>query len=251
MENNFVYAILSYNRSERQLTVNYLQKIGIKKEQIFVFVQTEEDKKKYEEIIGNFAQIILKEASRGVEARNNILNELIDKTNVMMLDDDISAIGQLNGSNEIVKIEDGETLNKTFGTFFELCEKSKVKMFGIYPVFNDFYMERSISTKAPINTVFGILKGFKERFNEEYDTKEDAEICARILRTGRSIFRFNSLAVEADHRKTKNGYIDDWHQEENVRCVKRITREYPTVYKEQKGKPWEVRCIIKDKKIKF
>lgn len=243
----FVYAIPSYKRAERQLTVNYLGKAGVKKQQIKVFVQTKEDEEAYAKTIGSEAEIIYKKAERCVEARNNILNELIDKTNVVMLDDDISALGIMN-DEKIQKIESGETLNELFQKMFEFCKKGKVFIFGVYPVYNAFFMSQTISTKAPINTVFGFTKGFKGRFDESYDTKEDAAFCAKILSIGRSILRFNFMAVDADHRKTKSGYIDEWHQEENIRCVKHLVSEFPNIYAIQKNKPWEVRTIIKDQK---
>lgn len=246
----FLYTIPSYNRANRQITVHYLNEIGINKERIYVFVQTEEDKRKYEEIIGTKATLILRKASRGVEARNNILNALSNSYNLMMFDDDIRAIGELKGG-KIEKIADGQRMDALFSKCFNMCNKTKTDIFGIYPVYNEFFMEGTISTKSPINTVFGFAKGFKERYNENYDTKEDAEMCARILFKGKNILRFNFLAVDADHRKTKDGYIDDWHQEENIRCVKRLLVDYPTIYEAQKNKPWEVRSIIKDKKIKL
>ena len=250
MQNDFLYVIPSYNRANKQVTVNYLNGIGVPKERIYVFVQTKEDKQVYNETIGEKAIIVYKNATRGVEARNNILNTLVDKYDLLMLDDDIKAIGEYNGE-KIDKITDAKVMDETFAKCFRVCNKANIKIFGIYPIYNYFFLEKTISTKSPINTVFGFAKGFTGRYNENYDTKEDAEICAKILSMNRNIFRFNYLAVDADHRKTKDGYIDDWHQEENVRCVKKLLQDYPNIYKEQKNKPWEVRTIIKDKKIKL
>ena len=247
-KSNFIYVIPSYNRVNKQITVNYLNEIGIPKDRIYVFVQTKEDEQAYLDKIGDKANIIFKTASRGVEARNNILNTLVEENNLLMLDDDIRAIGEFNG-DKIEKIVSSQKMDEVFSKCFEICEKSNIKIFGIYPIYNYFFLERTISTKCTVNTVFGYVKGFKGRYNENYDTKEDAEICARMLSMNRSIFRFNFLAVDADHRKTKDGYIDDWHQEENIRCVKKLLKDFPKIFKEQKNKPWEVRNILKDKKI--
>lgn len=250
MRNDFVYAIPSYNRADKQTTVNYLNTIGVKKEKIYVFVQTRKDEKEYKEKIGDMANIVMREANRGVEARNNILNELCGENNVVMLDDDVRAIGELH-EREIKKIITAKRMEHVLLKCFEMCEKTNVRMFGIYPVYNAFFMEKTISTKAPINTVFGIVAGSKIKYDESYDTKEDAALCAKLLSFGASILRFNFLAVDADHRKTKDGYIDDWHQEENIRCVKKLLMEFPTIYKAQKNKPWEVRTTIKDKKVQI
>ncbi len=247
-ENQFIYAIPSYNRAGKQKTVELLAGIGIKKERIFVFVQTAEDKEAYTKAIGDKAKIILKPAKRGVEARNNILNELAEQHNILMLDDDIKAIGVLKGE-EIRAIDSAREMDGTFEKCFGTCKKAGASVFGIYPVYNAFFLSRTISTLSPINTVFGFAKGFKLRYNEDYDTKEDAELCARLLSFRKRILRFNFIAVDADHRKTKDGYIDDWHQEENIRCVRKLVFEYPEIYKPQKDKPWEVRSLVKDSKI--
>ena len=247
-ENKFVFTIPSYNRANKQVTVNYLHEIGIPKERIFVFVQTEKDKMDYEKNIGEKTNIVYRKADRVAEARNNILDEMSKCNDFIMLDDDIKCIGKLV-AGKLEKINSAQSLDDIFSKCFNLCKKTTAVIFGVYPVYNDFYMEKSISTKTPINTVFGFPKGFSGRYNTNYDTKEDAELCARILANGKKILRFNFLAVEADHRKDKNGYIDAWHQEENIRCVKKLILDFPTIYKTQKNKPWEVRTIVKDSKI--
>ena len=247
-EDDFVYAIPSYNRVDRQTTVNYLNRIGIPRERIYIFVQTENDEKLYKKTVGEKANVIYQYAERGVEARNNILSALVHDFNVLMLDDDVRAVGEL-ANGKIVKIEGAQRMNGLFSTCFNLCRRRGAAFFGIYPVYNAFFMEKSVSTKAPINTVFGFPKGFNGEYDEAYDTKEDAALCAKVLSDGQEILRFNGLAVDADHRKNKNGYIDPWHQEENIRCVQKLLKEFPNVYKSQTNKPWEVRSIVKDKKI--
>ena len=196
----------------------------------------------------NRCNVIYAPAQGIAKARNNILNVLSKQHNVLMLDDDIRAIGKLKGKC-IKTIGSAQEMDALFSKCFEMCAKTGISIFGVYPVYNAFFMEKSVSTLSPINTLFGFTKGFELRFDEDYDTKEDAELCAKILSYGKRILRFNFLTVDADHRKTKNGYIDDWHQEENVRCVKKLVSNYPKIYKPQKDKPWEVRSLIKDDKI--
>lgn len=246
-KNEFVYAIPSYKRANKQITVDYLNKSGVPKEKIYVFVQTEADKEEYENSIGTKAEIVMRAADGVARARNNVLNTLVESNNVVMLDDDIKSIGKL-ADGKIKRFESSLEFEQAFLKCFEMCGRGWAQIFGVYPVYNAYFMEQSISMRTPINTVFGFLKGFKYRYDESYDTKEDAALCAKLLASGRQILRFNYLTVDADHRKTKDGYIDSWHQEENLRCVRRLISEFPTVYKMQTNKPWEVRSIIKDKK---
>lgn len=245
----FVMAIPSYKRAGSQRTLDYLSEIGIPKERIYIFVQTREDYTDYKKYT-NKCNIIYAEANGIAKARNNILNELISENDVVMLDDDIRRIGRLDGE-ELKTIETAEEFDTIFEKCFTQIKRNKVKVFGVYPVYNAFFMSRTISTRVAVNTVFGFVKGFGLRYNENYDTKEDAALCGQILSLKGRIFRYNFLAVDADHRKTKNGYIDDWHQEENVRCVRQLCANYPEIYAKQSGKPWEVRIILKDKKIEL
>lgn len=242
-----MYAIPSYKRVEKQATVDYLSKCGIQKERIQVFTQTEEEYRKYKDKVKN-ATIVYAPAKRGVEARNNILNALTEEHDIIMLDDDIKKIGKLCEAG-LKTIETAKELDTTFEKCFLYAKKHRTKIFGIYPVYNAFFMSKTISTQVAVNTVFGFAKGFGFRYDENYDTKEDAALCGKILSLHGRVFRFNFLAVDADHRKNKNGYIDDWHQEENIRCVKQLCFNYPQIFAPQSKSPWEVRVLLKDKKI--
>lgn len=241
---NYIYTIPSYKRAQKQVTLEYLAGIGVPKEKIWVFVQTEDDFREYQRHAKR-AQIVLRTATRGVEARNNILNTLSESNNIMMLDDDVKQFYALRGAR-LAGIKKREELASIFNACFEQTELLGATIFGVYPIANAFFMSHDISTKVSINTVFGFKKGFKHRFDEAFDTKEDAELCGRMLWHKLRVVRFNGLAVTADHRKDKNGYFDKWHHDENVRSVKQLCAKYPGIFAEQKGKPWEVRVKIKD-----
>lgn len=210
-------------------------------------MQTKEDREAYRKYEDK-CNVVFAEADGVAVARNNILNGLVDKYDVIMLDDDVRRIGRLVGK-DIRPVETAAELDAIFAKCFNQAQKAGTKMFGVYPVYNAFFMSKTISTRVAVNTVFGFAKGFGFRFDENYDTKEDAALCGQVLSLRGKILRFNFLAVDADHRKTKNGYIDDWHQEENIRCVKQLCFSYPQIYAPQSEKPWEVRLLIKDVKI--
>lgn len=242
----YVYAIPSYKRAQRQTTLEYLSSIGVPKELIWIFVQTDEDLREYQRH-SDRANIVLMEASGIARARNNILNRLKDK-NLLMMDDDVKRISFLKGG-ALVGIERRIDMAFAFNRCFTQARNLRSKMFGVYPVDNAFFMSDDISTKVSVNTVMGYASGFPFRFDETFETKEDAELCGRVMRRGGSVVRFNNIAVSADHRKDKNGYIDAEHQSENLRMVKKLCARYPEIYAPQKGKPWEVRMKFRDEKV--
>ena len=242
----YVYAIPSYKRVGRQTTLDYLSGMGVPKELIWIFVQTDEDYAEYQIHAGR-ANIVKMPATRGVAARNNILKRLKGQ-NILMLDDDVKTLFTMNGG-KLKPIERRIDMALAFNRCFEQTRRLKAHVFGIYPVANAFFMSNDISTRVAVNTVFGFAAGFPIRFDENFETKEDAEICGRILKNGGRVVRFNNLAVTADHNKDKNGYREKWHQDENLRSVKKLCARYPEIFAPQKGKPWEVRVKVKDEKV--
>lgn len=244
---NYLYAIPSYKRDNKQVTLEYLSRLGVPKEKIWIFVQTEDDLRAYHKHEDR-ANLVFMKAERGVEARNNILNRLSGEYNIIMLDDDIKQLYSLR-SGKLHRINARSELAFDFNTCFEQIESLGASMFGVYPIANSFFMSHDISTKVSVNTVFGFKRGYKYRYDETFDTKEDAELCGRMLWHHLKVVRFNGIAVSADHRKDKNGYFDKWHHDENVRCVKQLCSKYPGIFAEQTGKPWEVRVRIKDERF--
>ena len=241
----FVYAIPSYKRAQKQVTLDYLSGMGVPKDRIMIFVQTEKDFHEYQNHKDR-ATIVLMEANGIARARNNILNRLKD-SNLLMMDDDVKTLYILK-DGELKEITNRIDLALAINRCFAQARSLGSKIFGIYPVANAFFMSDDISTRVTVNTVMGYASGFPFRFDETFETKEDAELCGRVLKRGGRVVRFNNLAVKADHNKDTKGYKDKEHQGENLRMVKKLCARYPDIFSPQKGKPWEVRVKIRDSK---
>lgn len=245
---NYLIAIPSYKRGHEQLTAEYFSGMGVPKEKLFIFVQTEEDLSQYSEKYSDIATVIYRSATNVAEARNNVLEYFNGMDNVLMLDDDVQYIGVLDGE-DIKKLKSRNDVAKHFNRCFEMCEKNSIDLFGIYPIDNAFFMEKSISTKAPVNTVLGFRKGAMLRFDTTFAAKEDIDLCGKILSHKKSILRFNYLCVSAKHRTNEGGCKSVWKSEEHQATVKRLCLKYPAVYAQKKNNPQEVRCKVKDKKV--
>lgn len=241
----FKVVIPTYRRANEQLSLEYFRSLGTAPENIYLFVQTEEDKAAYEKRYGKEATIVYREASNVTEARNNILEYFDGRENLLMLDDDIRRIGVLKG-DKLVAIESREEMLKYLNYCFEYTAKRGGKLFGVYPIYNAFYMEMSINTKVTVNTVLGFVKGNNMRFDATYPAKEDIEMCGRILSYGGNVYRFNNLAVDAKHRTNDGGCKEVWASNINVSVVKRLCLTYPTIFAPQKNKPQEIRVLLRD-----
>lgn len=242
----FVVAIPSYQRAGKQSTAEYMHKIGLPKDSVYIFVQTEQDYeayKKHEEI----ANVVYASADSVPKARNNILRHF--DCNILMMDDDVRRISIMR--KKLEPINSREQFANIFNKCFAHTAKNGSGVFGIYPVYNEFFMSPTISTKVTVNTVVGFTKGFKLMFDERYTAKEDIELCARILHNGGRVCRHNYLAVDAKHRTNSGGCYEAWHSDENKKAVKRLCMSYPEILAPQSKNEKEVRVIIKDKKIQL
>lgn len=241
---SYTVAIPSYQRAGKQGTLEYLAALGVPKDRIYIFVQTEDDRDAYQQHAGQ-ANIVYAAADGIAKARNNILRHFGGAKNVLMMDDDISAIGILR-RGQLADIQSREELAENINRCFKVAQKHRAQVFGLYPVYNAFFMSRTISTAVTVNTVVGFCAGFDMRMNETYKAKEDIELCARILNSGGSVFRYNFLAVKAKHRTNAGGCCDTWKSDENRKAAQRLCRTYPAILAPHARKPDEVRVIAKD-----
>lgn len=241
---SYLVGVPSYRRSDKQATIEYFANLGVPKERLYIFVQTEKDLAAYQKY-ADIANIEFAPANGVSKARNNVLDGLAAKGNVLMLDDDISYFSRLV-NNELVKISKLGELETTVEKCFEQTKRAKAEMFGFYPVHNGFFMSKTISTAVTVNTVLGFPKGFKFRFDETYKTKEDIELCARLLSLRGKILRYNFLAANAKHRTNTGGCYETWHSGENAAVAKRLSRAYPQILTVNKSNPNEVKVILKD-----
>ena len=246
---SFIAAIPSYKRPNEQLTLKYLKQLGLQKNEIYIFVQTESDLKAYTEKYNADATIVFKEAHTVAQARNNILSFFDGRQNVLMFDDDVKRLAILK-NNKLAEITDGETFRHLCSTCFETV-RGKGQIFGVYPCYNAYFMENSISTKVTVNTVLGFVEGYKLRMNDRTQTKEDIELCGKILAGGGNVFRFNHVCVDAKHRTNDGGCKEVWESPENRKAVANLCFMYPDIFAPKKNNPNEVRLVCKDKKIRI
>lgn len=241
-----VFAVPSYLRSEKQETVDYLRSVGIPKDKIYVFVQTDDDYEKYMKEHGDKCEIVKKDANGVTKARNNILNYFNGGVNLLMMDDDVSCFAVGDKNTSLKDITDEKKFAEIIEKAFQISAMRKGQLFGFYPVYNNFFMSNTVCIKKPVNTVIGIPKGFPYRFNEDYPAKEDIELCGRIMNNGGNIVRINNVTFKAKHRTNKGGCNDVWKSGINEKIARRLSLEYPRIYAVKGNNKQEVRAIATD-----
>lgn len=244
----FKVVIPSYRRSGKQETLEYMHKLGFPLDRVYIFVQTKEDYGVYSTLYGNICNVVYAEAQSIPVARNNILNYFGGEENLLMMDDDVSSIAIGSKNSKFRSITNTEQFESVVSEMFETTSSMGGFLFGLYPVYNEFFMSDDISTRVTVNTIIGFPKGFPYRFNESYIAKEDIELCGRIIYGGGKVIRFNNVAFKAKHRTNAGGAYETWKSDANIKLSKELCMRFPGIFALQKNKPQEVRVVIKDVK---
>lgn len=242
------FCIPSYKRADKQDTLAFLHRMGVPAEDIYIFVQTEDDHVSYENRYGSLCNIVFVPADGIAKARNNILEFFGNRENILMLDDDVSCFSVGSKDAKFREIPAGKTFMSIVRGMFSVASQLHGYMFGMYPVYNEFFMNNDISTKVTVNTVLGFPKGFPLRFDNSYKAKEDIELCGRILSSGGRVIRFNNLAFKAKHRTNAGGANESWQSDANEKVARQLALIYPDVFDVRKNNPAEVRVVMRDEK---
>lgn len=236
-----VFAIPSYKRAFEQLTLDYLAKLGVPRDMIVMSVQTQGDYDAYRAagIEARVGRLIYRDGNCVGENRNNLLDAIPEGTYVVMMDDDIKTLLALDGQ-KLRPIE-------TFGGFMQVvthgfmaAARNFTVGFGLYPTDNAYYMSNSITPRSIVDGMFlGLING-KVRYDSSFKTKEDYELCCRLIREYGAFPRLNMYATRAKSR-SRGGCEEFWADEEGrIRTAARLVGMYPDLLTLNPRRPGEV-----------
>jgi hypothetical protein len=213
---NIKIAIPTYRRKNSQDTLDYLEKIKYPAEDITLFVQ-EEDEYKFHKNNNNHRtkEVVFKKATYLTEQLNNIMGYYGHGAYIVKMDDDIKGIGYLS-NGKLKKVDDGKILKAFFDYAFATTIKNNTVIWGLYPVYNAFYMKDGYSLWALVmGSCMGIINS-GERFDERFILKQDYELSCRVLKKYGKTVRFNNVAADAKHFDNPGGcktYRDKYYDQ--------------------------------------
>jgi len=213
---DFYVGIASYKRPEASRTLDYLDSLGFPKERRILSVQTEEDRDAYtrsglNERVGTF---LYREASTAAGNRNTILLNVPEGTNVVFMDDDIKQV--VMEDLGLVPLDTLEKFERMCKLGFATAQKNRTICFGLYPVANAYFMRGGYKKAAIcVGTLIGMVATPGITFCEELQTKEDYELCCRIIRKYGACIRLDRFACDALHY-SKGGCEDAWKDKSGV-----------------------------------
>lgn len=149
------FAIPSYRRPEvcQNRTVATLRRLGVRDEQMTVFVADKEDADSYKPRLGGIKIVV---GVKGLIHQRRFYNDFFPKGSpIVNADDDLYDLKYVNKHGKLKPYE-GD-LNRVVQYAFDTCASCGSRLWGISAVENGFYMDRS--TSAGLRYVCGIFHG--------------------------------------------------------------------------------------------
>ena len=239
-------AIPSYNRSEviGSKSLATLEKYGIEKDKITIFVVREEFVAYKKACPGYQIVIGLKGL---VEQREFIEHWFPLDSNILFMDDDVSDLLFFSGEKSRQPISD---LNKFISDGFAQMAEVGATIWGIYPLDNCLYAYNSKETSVGLYYIVGTFYGQKNTMDihltKEYGSVEDRErTILRYLRDGK-VLRFNRIGLRTKYF-APGGLMSDERQKIHQIASETLVQKYPKLLRLKTRKNGYVDCQIKSK----
>lgn len=243
---DYVIAIPSYKRANKQLTLDYLERIGWNKELTMMSVQTEEDYRDYQNagIDKRVGKLIYRQGDNLSDNLNTLLEANPVGSKILFLDDDCYSIQKLENG----KLKDLETVKEIddlveYG--FNLAEKHKTIVWGGYPCPNAFFMRDAYRDRfIVVSAMIGIINT-ELRFDRTFPTKMDFEFCCQVIRKYGACIRLDNYTAKSQSH-SKGGCFEFWQDEkEVVDTANRLVKKYPDLIKSNPARVGEVKMAEK------
>ena len=236
---NFKIAIPSKQRSEymKTKTLALLEKHGIKKKDIYIFVNSDEIDT-YKKTLKGYN--IVEGRDSISKQREAISNHFKDNDWICSLDDDITDILEQGKSIE--------NLQYLINDFFNHLISNGLTLAGPNPCSNPFFAKPTITTD--LKFCCGAFKCYinkKHLEKRDYDLLEDYENTIRHYKYGGGILRFNYITLKVNYNSAKGGLKDFRTLEGKVAEVARFIKQYP-IYSKSKKNGVEVSLIKNPKR---
>lgn len=198
-------AVCSYRRATtlRDKTMAYLQRCNMDLARVTVFVADAAERELYAAKLPQGVKLVV--AQPGMRAVRNFTQQYYPEgQRVFNLDDDIEALYRKVDDKKTAPVYD---LAREISTGFELCERWRLRLWGINAVLNPFFMKHTVTTdlKFLVGAVWGVVNSHDQALAVTIDEKEDFERTLKFYLADGGVVRLNYLAPKTRYYKEPGG----------------------------------------------
>jgi hypothetical protein len=238
----YLVAIPSYKRPEtlRDRTLKLLMKYNIEPKKIYIFVADKSQEKIYRDILpkNSYNKIVV-----GVPGIKNIRNFMPkyfkEGQYIFYMDDDIYSLNECINTKGIEKKDNKlielKSLKNIINKAFNLCEKTGITNWGVYPVFNPYFMKpttKKVNEYVSTNLcyIIGFMTGVINNRKAEIrtiDDKEDYERSIKYYLKDNGLLRFNNITADTKCYKEPGGMQVERTKQRIHDSAVYLTKVYP------------------------
>ena len=229
--NSYVVAIPSYDRPEGiiEKSLKTLSDGGVPRSLVHIFVANKAEEKRYKNSIPKhmYGKIVV--GKIGItEQRKFIIKHYPEKQSIVSIDDDVEGVFQKVSDKELKKILD---VHKFFINAFQTLKKENLYIWGIYPVFNPFFMKNKTTTD--LKFIIGTLYGFINRKtntiqpSSKIKEKEDYEQSIKYFIKDGGVVRFNDVTIKAKKHAPGGLGVTEGRLDANRVAAEYLEENYP------------------------
>jgi len=233
---DYQIAVPTYKRYEvlKNQTLETLKTLGAQTSKIHIFVATEEERKKYAEVIGSEYNIVV--GLPGIGWQRKFINQYFSQnTRVFCMDDDIRGIYQ-KGEKKLQPID--ISLDEIVEMGYYWADKYDSRIWGINHTFNNFYLkdEISIGLKYILGTFMGTYAHdwiWQDPDRPLVNTGEDHHTSLRAFVRYGSVVRFEYICLDTDTFTDGGNHTSTMERDGVPRMVKhgenltKVSERYP------------------------
>ena len=236
---DYKVVICSHNRvgALRKKTIQTLERYGIPKDKVFLFVAPEEEK----EYVTAFPDYTVCLGALGLPNQRNAVRDYFEPDEYLFcLDDDITGFWTVSNQT-LIELDDLDSFIR-YG--FQTAAAEGCSLWGFYPVKNAKWLKPKI-TKGLVfcyGCAFGLIN--KKDITIELALKEDFERSLKFYLRDRKTLRFNWVCPQQSYRKGKGGLSELRTLERESEECDKLVSSYPSLCK-KKVKEGRVEVVLK------
>jgi hypothetical protein len=200
-----------------------LKENKIPSNQIYLIVHTEEQKKMYEVIPKDLYKEILvtNKQGRWIGQVNWVMDYFDKGQHILRVDDDITGIYKLQGE----KLVKTKTLANIIEKGFSLCQENGLKLWGLYPSPNAYYMKEKPPYTTDLRFIVGPLMGIineKIHMDTKLNIKGDYDYTLQSFIKNGGVIRFNNITFKYDIAKKDMQRLEKYNKDNQY-----LIKKYP------------------------